>query len=136
MKCLEIALQEQELKRKNFSMKNKESTRYASSVQETRIAKKFDGRISSNSGASMFSGSDVYLEDASLCIECKTCMKPSKSFSIKKEWIEKNKDEAFRHRFDNHCIAFNFDYTDTKDYYVIDDKLMLFLIKCLASGDK
>ena len=111
--------------------KNKEATRFASSTQEKRIAKKFDGKVSSNSGASTFAGGDVYLEDASLCIECKTCMKPSKSFSIKKEWLEKNKQEAFIHRFDNHCIAFNFDYEDKKDYYVIDDKLMSFLVYCL-----
>ena len=112
--------------------KNKEATRYASSIQENRIAKKFNGKASSNSGASIFSGGDVHIEDASLCIECKTCMKPAKSFSIKKEWIEKNTKEAFINRFENHCIAFNFDYEDKKDYYVIDDKLMSFLIDCLV----
>lgn len=111
--------------------KNKEATRYASSIQENRIAKKFNGKASSSSGASIFSGGDVHVEDASLCIECKTCMKPAKSFSIKKEWIEKNTKEAFINRFDNHCIAFNFDYEDKKDYYVIDDKLMSFLVNCL-----
>ena len=47
------------------------------------------------------------------------------------EWIEKNTKEAFINRFENHCIAFNFDYEDKKDYYVIDDKLMSFLVDCL-----
>lgn len=111
--------------------KNKDATRFASGIQENRIAKKFNGKVSSNSGASAFSGGDVYVEDASLCIECKTCMKPAKSFSIKKDWIEKNKQEAFVHRFENNCIAFNFNYEDKKDYYVIDDKLMGFLIESL-----
>ena len=111
--------------------KNKEATRYASSIQENRIAKKFNGKVSSNSGASKFSSGDVIIEDASLCIECKTCMKSSKSFSIKKEWIEKNLKEAFIGRLENQCIAFNFDYNSTKDYYIIDDKLMSFLIDCL-----
>ena len=112
-------------------MKNKEATRYASSVQEKRVAGKLNGTVSSNSGAGLFNKGDVVCEDASLLIECKTCMETKKSFSIKKEWIEKNKEEAFRLRLDNHVIAFNFDYQDKKDYYVIDDKLMEFLVRKL-----
>lgn len=112
-------------------MTNKEATRYASSVQEKRVAGKFGGKVSSNSGAGLFNKGDVVCEDASLLVECKTCMEPKKSFSIKKDWIDKNKEEAFRLRLDNHVIAFNFDYQDKKDYYIIDDKLMGFLVNCL-----
>ena len=112
-------------------MTNKEATRYASSVQEKRVAGKFGGKVSSNSGAGLFNKGDVVCEDASLLVECKTCMEPKKSFSINKDWIEKNKEEAFRLRLDNHVIAFNFDYQDKKDYYIIDDKLMGFLVHCL-----
>ena len=112
-------------------MINKEATRYASSTQEKRVARKLGGQVSPNSGASLFSGGDITVPDASLLIECKTCMKPAKSFSIKKDWIEKNKEEAFTRRLENHCIAFNFDFEDKKDYYVIDDKLMAFLVECL-----
>lgn len=112
-------------------MTNKEATRYASSVQEKRVARKLGGKVSSNSGAGLFNKGDIVVEDASLLIECKTCMEPKKSFSIKKDWIEKNKEEAFRLRLDNHTIAFNFDYQDKKDYYIIDDKLMDFLVEKL-----
>jgi hypothetical protein len=112
-------------------MTNKEATRYASYVQEKRVAGKLGGRVSSNSGAGMFNKGDIVVEDASLLIECKTCMEPKKSFSIKKDWIDKNKEEAFRLRLDNHVIAFNFDYQDKKDYYIIDDKLMKFLVEKL-----
>ena len=112
-------------------MTNKEATRHASSVQEKRVAGKFGGKVSSNSGAGLFNKGDIVVEDASLLIECKTCMEPKKSFSIKKDWIDKNKEEAFRLRLDNHVIAFNFDYQDKKDYYIIDDKLMGFLVHCL-----
>ena len=87
-------------------MTNKEATRHASSVQEKRIAGKLGGQVSSNSGAGLFNKGDIVCSDASLLIECKTCMEPKKSFSIKKEWIEKNKEEAFRLRLDNHVIAF------------------------------
>ena len=112
-------------------MTNKEATRYASSVQEKRVAGKLDGKVSSNSGAGLFNKGDIVVEDASLLVECKTCMESKKSFSIKKDWIDKNKEEAFRLRLDNHVIAFNFDYQDKKDYYIIDDKLMEYLVHCL-----
>lgn len=112
-------------------MTNKEATRYASSTQEKRVAGKLGGKVSSNSGAGLFNKGDVVCEDASLLVECKTCMEPKKSFSIKKDWIDKNKEEAFRLRLDNHVIVFNFDYKDTNDYYVIDDKLMKYLVSCL-----
>lgn len=111
--------------------KNKETTRYSSSIQEKRIANKLNGKISPNSGAGLFNKGDIICSDASLLIECKTCMEPKKSFSIKRDWIEKNKEETFRLRLDNHVIAFNFYYQDKKDYYIIDDKLMDFLVKKL-----
>lgn len=114
---------------------NKITTREASSIQEKRIAKKLNGTVTPNSGAGLWDKSDVKIEDASLFIECKTCISPKKSFSIKKEWLEKNEKEAFINRMSNHVIAFNFDYSDKKDYYVIDDKLMKFLIDQLTKQD-
>lgn len=117
-------------------MANKEATRYASSVQEKRVASKLGGKVSSNSGAGLFNKGDIVCDDASLLIECKTCMEPKKSFSIKKDWIEKDAEEAFRLRLDNHVIAFNFDYQDKNDYYVIDDKLMGFLVQKLEEENE
>lgn len=116
-------------------MTNKEATRYASSVQENRVAKKLGGKVSSNSGAGLFNKGDIIVADASLLIECKTCMEPKKSFSIKKDWIDKNKDEAFRLRCDNCAIAFNYDYQSKKDYFIIDDKLMEFLVDKLREDN-
>lgn len=63
-------------------------------------------------------------------------MTPKDSFSIKKEWIAKNKEEAFQNRLSNTAIAFNFYYDDTTDYYVIDDKLMKFLIEKLKEDNE
>ena len=54
-----------------------------------------------------------------------------KSFSIKKEWLDKSADELFASRCNSNVIAFNFNYEDKKDYYVINDKLMKFLIEKL-----
>ena len=114
---------------------NKNSTRYCASVQEQRIANKFNGYASFSSGSSKFQKSDVIVEDASLQIECKTVMSPKDSFSIKKEWIEKDKKEAFANRLSNTAIAFNFYYEDKEDFYVIDDKLMKFLVEKLKEEE-
>ena len=118
------------------SMPKKLTTRDCSSVQEHRVANKLDGRVNSNSGAGRFAKSDVRVDSASLSIECKTTMTSKDSFSIKKEWIEKHKQEAWSNRLANSVIAFNFDYKDAHDYYVIDDVLMKFLVEKLREEYK
>lgn len=110
------------------------TTRNASEEQESRVAKKLGGKVIPNSGAGKFSKSDVMVDAASLSIECKTCMEEKKSFSIKKEWLEKHKEESFSNRLDNHAIAFSFCFNDRNDYYVIDDKLMKFLVEKLVES--
>lgn len=107
------------------------TTRGASNIQEHRVARKLGGIQNSNSGAGKWDKSDVKVEKASIAIECKTCMTPKKSMSIKRDWLEKNKEEAFTNRLEHSVIAFNFDYLDNKDYYIIDDKLMKFLVEKL-----
>ena len=107
------------------------TTREVSSIQEKRVADKLGGFITPNSGAGYFKKGDIQIPDAGLLVECKTCIVPKKSFSIKREWIEKNKNELFGSGLSNSVIAFNFNYEDKKDYYVIDDKLMKFLVEKL-----
>lgn len=112
------------------------STREAAAIQEYRVAKKLGGKITPNSGAGRFDKSDIKVQDANLFVECKTCMTPKKSFSIKKDWIEKAEKEAFINRLYNHVIAFNFNFEDKDDYYVIDDKLMMFLVEKLIEENE
>ena len=107
------------------------STREISKVQEDRVARKLGGIATPNSGAGYFKKGDIQIADAGLLVECKTCVSPKNSFSIKKEWLEKNKQELFASGLSNSVVAFNFYYEDKNDYYVIDDKLMLFLIEKL-----
>lgn len=111
-------------------MKNKESTRYFSSNQEAKIAKLLGGNKTPNSGAGLFAKGDIRVESASLLCECKTCVKEKDSFSIKKEWLEKNKQEAKLTHFRNSILAFNFG-PDTDNYFIIDENLMTYLISKL-----
>ena len=68
-------------------MRDKVSTREASSTQEKRIARKLDGTVNPNSGAGMTKKGDVELSDIGLLVECKTCMTPKQSFSINKKHL-------------------------------------------------
>lgn len=69
------------------AQRNKEGqnkpTRYFSNKQETKVANKFNGKQTKNSGATLFQKSDVLLED--FVIECKTKVSDSESITIKKE---------------------------------------------------
>ena len=111
------------------------TTRYYSDIQEEDIAKKFKGFKSSNSGAGKFVKSDVSVPSSSLLIECKTVIKEKDSISIKKEWLTKAKEEAFSQRLRNHCIAFNYGPYQP-NYFVIDEKLMKFLVEKLAEENE
>lgn len=106
---------------------NKDATRYFSGKQEKYIAEKFGGYLSSNSGASDFSAGDVVLEN--YLVECKTCMKDQKSFTIQKEWLEKIKKEAFFKNKDSGIVAFNFGPESKENYFIIDENLMHYLIE-------
>ena len=114
--------------------KNKECTRYYSSNQESYIAKLLDGSVRANSGATLFAKGDVINKEASLLVECKTCVKDKESFSIKKDWLVKNKEEAFANRLSNNCIAFNFG-PNQENYFIINEKLMKYLIDKLTEED-
>ena len=95
-------------------------TRFYSSKQEKKVAKVLGGKTVSNSGAPAFVAGDVTLND--WLIECKTTTATSKaSFSIKKEWLEKNKEEAFAVRKQHSALAFRFG-ADEEDYYIISEK--------------
>lgn len=114
--------------------KNSDSTRFYSQKQETAVANFLNGRRQPNSGASNFSAGDVVVDSADMLIECKTTMSERNSFSIKKEWIEKNKNESYSIRKQNSAIAFRFS-PDGEDYFVINKRLMRFLVEKLSEGE-
>ena len=110
--------------------KNENSTRFYSDAHEKSVCKALNATQQSNSGAGLFRKGDVVQKDASLLIECKTTMSEKESVSIKKEWIEKNKKEAFEVRLQNSCVCINFG-PNTPNYYVIDESMMKFLVEKL-----
>ena len=118
-----------------MATKNTNSTRFYSYSQENSVAEALGGKVQPNSGATNFKKLDVIVESVSLGIECKTCVEEKKSFTIKKEWLEKNKLEAFEMRLDNHCVAFNFG-PKQKNYYIIDENLMKFLVEKLEEENE
>lgn len=97
---------------------NKSSTRYFSNKQEKRVAKNLKGKTIPNSGAIMFAAGDVVTED--WLIECKTKMTESNSMSIKREWLEKNEEEAFAMGKQHCAVCFNMG--NSNDYYIISEK--------------
>lgn len=107
-------------------------TRFYSKRQENAVAKAVGGKRTANSGATAFSKGDVRTDN--FLIECKTCEKEKASFSIKKEWLEKNRDEAFAMGKPYSALAFDFG-NNSRRYYVIDEKLFKLLSNYLMEEE-
>lgn len=103
----------------------KSSTRAKSSQQEKRIAKALGGRQVVGSGSTPFLKGDVIA--GKLFIEAKTKMEPSKSISVKKEWLEKAKEQAFSTRKEDYTVAISFG--EAMEYYIVEDALFEDLYK-------
>lgn len=106
---------------------NKKPTRYYSKKQENRTAKILGGDTVPNSGAANFCGGDVKLDN--FLIECKTLTAEKQSMSIKKDWLEKTKQEAISQRKRFYALAFDFGSND--NYYVIDEKTFKYFLDIL-----
>ena len=94
-------------------------TRFYSNKQEKKVAKALGGKQQSNSGATPFYKGDVTTND--WLIECKTATSEKSSFSIKREWLEKNREEAFAMGKSYNALAFDFG-DNGNTYYVVDQK--------------
>ena len=103
----------------------KGSTRDKSNQQEKRIAKAMGGKTVVGSGSTPFLKGDVVVDK--LFIEAKTKMEPCKSMSVKKEWLDKAKEQALSTRKEDYAVAISFG--EPKEYYIIEDALMEDLYK-------
>lgn len=106
---------------------NKKATRYYSERQEKRIAKSVGGKVVPNSGAITFGAGDITTNN--WLFEAKTKTAPSDSFSIKKSWIEKNKEEAFAMHKDYSALVV--DFGDGEQFYILDEKTFLAMKQAL-----
>lgn len=97
-------------------------TRFYSNRQEKKVAKAVSGYQTANSGATKFSKGDIRTDK--WLFECKTSTAPKKSFSIKKDWLEKNREESFAMGKDYNALVFDFG-DEGKRYYVIDEKTFI-----------
>lgn len=93
-------------------------TRFYSKRQENHIAKELGGKRVANSGATAFYKGDVVFDD--WLLEAKTCTTLKKSFSIKREWIDKNREEAFAMRKSHNALVI--DFGDGEQFYLVDEK--------------
>lgn len=103
-------------------------TRYYSKKQEDTVAKAIGGKRTPNSGASAWVKSDVLSDKFAL--ECKTKTTHSESISIKREWFEKQKQEAMFMNKPYSAVVFNFG-PDEENHYIIDEYLFLELLNHL-----
>ena len=106
-------------------------TRWYSDKQEKKVAKTLGGRKTPNSGATKFSKGDVTSDQ--WLLECKTCTKEQKTFTLRKEWFSKNKEEAFAMRKPYTAIVV--DFGDGEQHYIIDEKLFKELVNHLEEAD-
>ena len=91
-----------------------------------------------NSGAGAFAKGDVCNRSASMLFECKTTTSNKESVSIKRDWLEKIEEERKSKRLDNSCVVINFgpDAPYNKNYYIINERLMKFLIDKLEEDSQ
>ena len=109
----------------------KKPTRYFSKKQEDAVAKAVSGHRNANSGATPFQPGDVTLGSL-LLIECKTKMKSSDSISIRKEWLEKNLQEAVFSGKKYNLLAFNFGPNES-NYYILNQELFYEFLEFLKT---
>lgn len=94
-------------------------TRFYSSQQEKKVAKAVGGRKVANSGATTFNKGDVVTDK--VLIECKTCTKEQSSFTVKRDWILKNREEAFAMGKSYSAVAI--DFGDGEQHYIVSGRM-------------
>ena len=111
-------------------MTRNKPTRFYSGKQEKKVAHAVGGRKTANSGATAFQKGDV--TTSQFLLECKTVTKEQRTFTVKKEWFDKNKEEAFA--MGKPYSAVVFDFGDGEQHYIIDEKLFKLLVKYIEEG--
>lgn len=109
------------------------TTRDYSDMQEKHIAKVTRGKVQSNSGGTKFGGGDVHTNK--FFIEAKTPTKEQTSFTIKKEWITKMREQAYEQGKEESVLAFRFSPDDKTDMYVLNERQFLEYLRYKEESD-
>lgn len=107
-------------------------TRFYSKLMESDVAKRLGGSVVSNSGAGLMYKGDVRTRQ--FLIECKTVTRPQEQITVRKEWMEKIRGEAFGQGKSYSAVAIRFDPTG-RNYYLISENLMKYLIEKLEDEE-
>lgn len=120
------------------------STKKFSNMQEKRIAKKLGGKIQPASGALPIASlkSDVKVtnsENWKVLVSAKTSMVKNyqagkRSFTLKKEWLEEVKHQAFEGGYDFGVVSISFD--NRKDFYIVEDVDFENMLKALKEYEE
>lgn len=106
-------------------------TRFYSSRQEKQVAKAVGGRKTANSGATAFVKGDVLADD--WLLECKTVTESRQSMSVKKDWIDKNREEAFQMGKHHSAVVIQFE-PDGENHYIISEKDFKYLMEAYSEN--
>lgn len=87
--------------------------------QEKYIAENVGGEVQPNSGGTKFGGGDILTNKIFIEAKCKET--PTKTFSIKKEWLDKCKEQAFEQGKEVSVLAFQF-RPFGKNYFILAEE--------------
>ena len=62
------------------------------------------------------------IENERWLFEAKTCMKEQQQFTIKKEWLDKLKNESFAMRKEYFALVFNFGIKNGENFYILHER--------------
>ena len=63
--------------------------------------------------------------------EAKTCMTEKQSFSIKREWLDKLRQESFAMNKEFFALVFNFGRKNDKNFYILNEDTFIQILSLL-----
>ena len=108
----------------------KKPTRAFSKKQENSIAVATGGKRTPNSGATFAAKGDVLTDQ--FLLEAKTKTTHSDTITIRKDWFQKNREEAVFMGKPYSALVFNFGPGE-ENHYIIDEDLFIILQEYLSA---
>lgn len=71
------------------------------------------------------------IQNENWLFEAKTCMKEQQQFTIKKEWLDKLKNESFSMRKEFFALVFNFGIKNGENFYILNEKTFTQILNLL-----